>query len=86
MNFIKFMFPPCYGKTGGERIEETQCPFNCRTGGDYPEDGLLRFSDRIAVALSEAKHNKHMLAVTLIDLYRFKQTNDTWGYEMGDKG
>lgn len=44
------------------------------------------FSDRIAVALSEAKRNKHMLAVTLIDLDRFKQINDTWEYEMGDKG
>lgn len=43
------------------------------------------FYDRLSVALSEAKRNKHTLAVMFIDLDRFKQINDTWGHEMGDK-
>ncbi len=42
------------------------------------------FLDRLNVFLSQARRDKHMLAVMFIDLDRFKQINDSLGHKIGD--
>jgi diguanylate cyclase (GGDEF)-like protein/PAS domain S-box-containing protein len=43
------------------------------------------FFDRLDRALSRCRRNKNCGAVLLLDLDRFKELNDTWGHEVGDK-
>lgn len=43
------------------------------------------FNDRLASTLSQAKRNKSLLAVMIIDLDNFKIINDTMGHAVGDK-
>jgi diguanylate cyclase (GGDEF)-like protein/PAS domain S-box-containing protein len=43
------------------------------------------FLDRLNVSLSQARRDRHMLAVMFVDLDQFKQINDTLGHEIGDR-
>jgi diguanylate cyclase (GGDEF)-like protein/PAS domain S-box-containing protein len=43
------------------------------------------FFDRLNVALAQAQRDGHQLAVLMLDLDEFKNVNDTWGHNIGDK-
>ncbi|MBF0104407.1 MAG: diguanylate cyclase [Deltaproteobacteria bacterium] len=48
-----------------------------------PNRSLLH--DRMGIALAEAKRRQEMLGVFFIDLDNFKETNDNFGHDAGDK-
>ena len=43
------------------------------------------FLDRLNMSLSQARRDKHMLAVIFVDLDQFKQINDTLRHKIGDE-
>ena len=45
----------------------------------------VMFSDRLTMALAQAKRNEQKLAVMILDLDRFKNINDTLGHDAGDQ-
>jgi diguanylate cyclase (GGDEF)-like protein/PAS domain S-box-containing protein len=42
------------------------------------------FSDRLGIALAQARRNQKGVAVTMLDLDHFKDVNDTLGHDVGD--
>jgi diguanylate cyclase (GGDEF)-like protein/PAS domain S-box-containing protein len=42
------------------------------------------FSDRLGIALAQARRNQKNVAVTMLDLDNFKDINDTLGHDVGD--
>lgn len=42
------------------------------------------FLDRLSLSISQARRNKHQLAVMFVDIDHFKQINDTLGHKFGD--
>ncbi|HET9679118.1 MAG TPA: sensor domain-containing diguanylate cyclase, partial [Gammaproteobacteria bacterium] len=56
--------------------------------GHDPLTGLPNralFRDRLDVALSRARRDKEYLALLYLDLNRFKEVNDTYGHDAGDR-
>ncbi|MCD6432412.1 MAG: GGDEF domain-containing protein, partial [Sulfurimonas sp.] len=43
------------------------------------------FNDRLAQAISKSKRSKKEIALLFIDLDHFKEINDSFGHEIGDK-
>jgi diguanylate cyclase (GGDEF)-like protein/PAS domain S-box-containing protein len=42
------------------------------------------FSDRLAIALAQARRNQNKVGIAMIDLDNFKKVNDTLGHDVGD--
>jgi len=42
------------------------------------------FSDRLVIALAQARRNKNKVGIAMIDLDNFKKVNDTLGHDVGD--
>jgi diguanylate cyclase (GGDEF)-like protein/PAS domain S-box-containing protein len=70
--------------TQRKQVEDTyrQLAFHDQVTG-MPNRAL--FLDRLAMAVLQARRNKKKLAVIMLDLDRFKETNDRFGHETGDK-
>jgi diguanylate cyclase (GGDEF)-like protein/PAS domain S-box-containing protein len=45
----------------------------------------MLFSDRLGMGIVNAERNKGRIAVMMLDLDRFKDVNDTFGHDVGDK-
>jgi diguanylate cyclase (GGDEF)-like protein len=81
----------CYGQQDSQAGADASppLPHGLIDGGSFdPLTGLLNrrmLRDRLAHALERAQRNQNMVGLMLLNVNKFKDINDTFGYEGGDE-